>query len=164
MIKTSLIYASIVISSIFAAPFAHAGSKTCPSAKNIVEVAKANGQFTTLLAALDAASLTETVAKTQNITVFAPTDAAFAALPAGTVDALLGDIPALTNILTYHVVGAKVASSVAVTLTEATMLNGEKVTIRFDGENLFINDSKVIIKDVAASNGIIHVIDAVLLP
>jgi transforming growth factor-beta-induced protein len=131
---------------------------------NIVEVATAAGSFKTLLAAAGAAGLADTLATTENITVFAPTDEAFAKLPAGTVEALLNDLPALRNILTYHVVGARVPSSDAVTLTEATMLNGLKVKVRFDGRDLFINDSKVITKDIMAKNGIIHVIDAVLLP
>ncbi len=132
--------------------------------RNIVEVAAAAGSFKTLLAAAQAAGLAETLATTQNLTVFAPTDDAFAKLPEGTVEGLLNDIPALRNILTYHVVGAKVPSSVAVTLTEATMLNGQKVSVRYDGQDLFINDSKVVVKDIPASNGIIHVIDTVLLP
>lgn len=132
--------------------------------RNIVEVAQAAGNFKTLLAAAQAAGLAETLATTDNITVFAPTDEAFAKLPAGAVDGLLNDLPALRNVLTYHVVGAKVPSEVAVTLTEATMLNGKKVSVRFDGENLFINDAKVIAKDIPAKNGIIHVIDTVLLP
>lgn len=132
--------------------------------RNIVEVAAAAGSFKTLLAAAQAAGLAETLATTENLTVFAPTDDAFAKLPAGTVEGLLNDIPALRNILTYHVVGAKVPSSVAVTLTEASMLNGQKVSVRYDGQDLFINDSKVVVKDIPAKNGIIHVIDTVLIP
>jgi uncharacterized surface protein with fasciclin (FAS1) repeats len=139
-------------------------SDTKGEERNIVEVAQASGNFKTLLAAAEAAGLAETLATTNDITVFAPTDEAFAKLPPGTVEGLLKDIPALKNILTYHVVGAKVPATVAVTLTEATMLNGEKVTVRFDGKDLFINDSKVIATDVQAKNGVIHVIDAVLLP
>jgi transforming growth factor-beta-induced protein len=135
-----------------------------PELGNIVEVAQAAGNFKTLLAAASAAGLADTLATTENITVFAPTDAAFAKLPAGTVEALLNDLPTLRNILTYHVVGAKVPASVAVTLTEATMLNGKKVAIRLEGSDLFINNAKVIVTDIQAKNGIIHVIDAVLLP
>jgi uncharacterized surface protein with fasciclin (FAS1) repeats len=148
----------------------HAGSQAALGGgsgceqRNIIEVAESAGSFKTLLAAVSAAGLTETLATTQNLTVFAPTDAAFAQLPEGAVEALLKNIPALQNVLTYHVVGAKVPSKVAVGLTEATMLNGQKVEIRFDGQDLFINESKVIVKDIPAKNGIIHVIDAVLLP
>lgn len=132
--------------------------------RNIVEVAQAAGSFKTLLAAAEAAGLAETLATTENLTVFAPTDEAFAKLPLGTVEGLLKDIPALKNVLTYHVVGARVPASVAVRLSEAMMLNGREVAIRFDGTDLFINESKVIVKDVKAKNGIIHVIDAVLIP
>jgi uncharacterized surface protein with fasciclin (FAS1) repeats len=132
--------------------------------RNIVEVAQAAGNFNTLLAAAQAAGLAETLATTDNLTVFAPTDEAFAKLPAGTVDALLKDLPALRNVLTYHVIGSKVPASVAVTLTKATMLNGSDVAIRLDGKDLFINSSKVIVTDVPAKNGVIHVIDAVLIP
>jgi len=134
------------------------------TAKNIVEVAQEFGNFKTLLQAATAAGLADTLATTDNITVFAPTDEAFAKIPAATLDALLKDKPALTDVLTYHVVGSKVPASVAVTLTEATMLDGKKVSVRFDGHDLFINNSKVIAKDIQAKNGIIHVIDTVLLP
>jgi uncharacterized surface protein with fasciclin (FAS1) repeats len=132
--------------------------------KNIVEVAQESGNFKTLLQAATAAGLADTLATTDNLTVFAPTDEAFAKIPAETLDALLKDTPALRDVLTYHVVGAKVPASVAVTLTEATMLNGKKVTVRFDGQDLFINNAKVIAKDIPAKNGVIHVIDTVLLP
>lgn len=136
----------------------------CPQKKNIVETAKAAGNFNTLLAAADAAGLVETLSTAKNITVFAPTDAAFAKLPEGTVEALLEQPEVLKDILLYHVVGAKVPASDAVRLTSATMLNGKDVTIRLEDGKLFINDSQVIATDIKASNGIIHVIDAVLLP
>lgn len=138
----------------------------CTAPKNIIEVAKAAGQFKTLLAAVDAAGLTQTLETTNDLTVFAPTDDAFAKLPEGTVASLLNNIPVLKDILLYHVVGAAVPASTAVTLTKATMLNGKDVKIFFDKEQkrLFINDSVVVAADVKASNGIIHVIDAVLIP
>lgn len=145
-------------------PRAEANLKEDSTAKNIVEVAQEFGNFKTLLQAATAAGLADTLATTDNITVFAPTDEAFAKIPAATLEALLRDKPALTDVLTYHVLGAKVPASVAVTLTEATMLDGKKVSLRFDGHDLFINNSKVIAKDVQAKNGIIHVIDTVLLP
>lgn len=143
---------------------ATAFAEDCPSRKNIIEVARDAGQFNTLLAAVEAAGLTETLATSENITVFAPTDAAFAALPDGTVDGLLRDIPTLTAVLTYHVVGAKVPASVAITLPKADTLNGKEISLRFDGTDLFVNQAKVIMKDIEASNGLIHVIDSVLLP
>jgi transforming growth factor-beta-induced protein len=142
----------------------YAALKASVAEKNIVEVAQEAGNFKTLLQAATAAGLTDTLANTDNLTVFAPTDEAFAKIPAATLDALLKDTSALSDVLTYHIVGAKVPASVAVTLTEATMLNGKKVTISYDGQDLFINDAKVIAKDIQAKNGIIHVIDTVLLP
>jgi uncharacterized surface protein with fasciclin (FAS1) repeats len=97
-------------------------------------------------------------------TVFAPTDAAFAALPAGTVEGLLQDIPTLTSILTYHVVSGAVDAATVVELPSATTLNGADVTIRVEGGNVFVNDAQVIITDIMVANGIVHVIDGVLLP
>jgi len=135
---------------------------------NIIEVATAAGNFTTLLAALDAAGLTSTFEGTDEYTVLAPTDDAFAALLATLgIDAptLLAD-PGLTDILTYHVLAGSVPASVVVTLTEATTLNGADITITVDGNgNVFINDSvQVTVTDIPASNGIIHVLDGVLSP
>ena len=132
--------------------------------KDIVEVAVADGRFTTLAAALEAAGLVETLKGEGPFTVFAPTDEAFAKLPAGTVEALLKDIPALTNILLYHVVEGKVMAADAVKLDKAKMVSGKEVMIRVEGDKVFVNDSQVILTDIQASNGVIHVIDAVLLP
>lgn len=129
----------------------------------IIGVADSVGDFTTLLAAVDAAGLTETLQGDGPFTVFAPTDAAFAALPEGTVDALLADIPALTDILLYHVAGAEVSSSAVVEMSLVTALNGVDLKVTTDG-GVFINDAEVTVADVEASNGVIHVIDAVLLP
>jgi transforming growth factor-beta-induced protein len=154
-----------LISVVLAQHGAHAFADGCPTeSKNIVEVAQEAGQFNTLLAAASAAGLAETLATAQDITVFAPTDDAFAKLPEGTVESLLAQPEVLKNILLYHVVGAKVPASVAVGLTEATMLNGDKVEIRLEDGKLFLNSSQVIVTDIPASNGVIHVIDAVLIP
>ena len=169
MKSVSKIIVSIALT-MFAASCGMAKSETeaAPNAsvaeKNIVEIAQEAGNFKTLLQAATVAGLADTLATTDNITVFAPTDEAFAKIPPATLDALLKDIPSLRDVLTYHVVGAQVPACVAVTLTEATMLDGKKVTVRFDGQDLFINDAKVIAKDIQAKNGIIHVIDTVLLP
>ncbi len=130
---------------------------------NIVEIAVADGRFTTLVAALQAAGLDETLAGEGSFTVFAPTDDAFAKLPEGTVEALLEDIPALTDILLYHVVDGKVLAEDVVMLSEAKTLNGRYVDIRVEDGMVYINDAQVIITDIMASNGIIHVIDTVLL-
>jgi uncharacterized surface protein with fasciclin (FAS1) repeats len=130
---------------------------------NIVETAVDAGSFTTLVAAVQAADLDGTLASDGPFTVFAPTDAAFAALPAGTVDALLNDIPTLTQILLYHVVGGEVLAEDVVNLTSATTLQGSSVSIDASS-GVKINDANVTTTDIRASNGVIHVIDAVLLP
>jgi transforming growth factor-beta-induced protein len=135
-----------------------------PESKTIVDIAVEDGRFETLVAAVTAAGLVDTLSGDGPFTVFAPTDEAFAALPAGTVEALLADIPALTEILTYHVVSGAVSSSVVVGLESAETIAGPDVTIRVDGGNVLINDAQVIIADIQASNGIIHVIDKVLIP
>lgn len=133
-------------------------------AKNIVDTAVADGRFTTLVAALQAADLVETLKGEGPFTVFAPTDDAFAKLPEGTVEALLKDIPTLTDILLYHVVSGKVMAADVVNLTSADTVLGKPVTIKVDMGKVYINESEVIITDIETSNGVIHVIDAVLLP
>ena len=130
----------------------------------IVEIAVADGRFETLVAAVTAADLAETLSGEGPFTVFAPTDDAFAALPAGTVEALLEDIPALTQILLYHVVAGDVRAADVVTLDSAETLQGGSVSITVEDGAVRINDALVVITDVVASNGVIHVIDAVLLP
>jgi uncharacterized surface protein with fasciclin (FAS1) repeats len=135
-------------------------------AKSIAEIAVEDGRFTTLVAALDAAGLVDTLAGEGQFTVFAPVDDAFATLPEGTVESLLEDPQgALTNILLYHVVEGAVPAETVVTLDSATTLQGSDVSITVTDDGVFLNDTvKVIITDVIASNGIIHVIDGVLLP
>ena len=135
-----------------------------PVANTIVDIAVKDGRFTTLVTALQAAGLADTLKGTGPFTVFAPTDAAFNKLPAGTVDNLLKDIPTLKNILLYHVVSGKVMAADVVKLTSANTLLGKPVTITVSGGNVTINDSKVIQTDIVASNGVIHVIDTVLSP
>jgi len=130
---------------------------------DIVDTAVAAGSFTTLVAAVTAAGLVDTLKGAGPFTVFAPTDEAFAKLPAGTVEALLQDIPKLTKILTYHVVAGKVMAADVVKLTSAKTVEGSEVKI--DASNgVKINDSTVTTADVAADNGVIHIIDTVLLP
>ncbi|MEG4505953.1 fasciclin domain-containing protein [Microcoleus sp. F6_B4] len=130
---------------------------------DIVDTAVSAGSFTTLVAAVQAAGLVETLKGPGPFTVFAPTDEAFAKLPEGTVDALLQDIPKLTKILTYHVVSGKVLAADAVKLTSAPTVEGSEVKI--DASNgVKINDATVTQADVAADNGVIHIIDSVLLP
>lgn len=130
----------------------------------IVDLAVGDGRFKTLVAALQAAGLAGTLSGSGPFTVFAPTDAAFSALPAGTVDGLLKDIPALKNILTYHVVSGKVLAGDVVKLNSARTLQGGDVKIRTEAGNVYVNNAKVVQTDVIGSNGVIHVIDSVLLP
>ena len=134
--------------------------------QSIAEIAVEDGRFTTLVAALTAADLVDTMAGEGSFTVFAPTDDAFAALPEGTVEALLADIPALTDILLYHVLGDAVMSETALTLdgSDVETLSGASFTVSVRDGSLYIDDSQVIIADIEASNGVIHVIDAVLIP
>ena len=133
---------------------------------DIVDTAVADGRFTTLAAALGAAELVETLKGEGPFTVFAPTDDAFAALPEGTVESLLlpENKQALTDILLYHVVAGKVMAADVVSLTEAETVFGQNVSIKVDMGKVYINESEVIITDIETSNGVIHVIDAVLLP
>lgn len=130
---------------------------------DIVDTAVAAGSFTTLVAAVEAAGLVETLKGEGPFTVFAPTDEAFAALPEGTVDALLADPAALAAILTYHVVpGAVMSSALTEGMTAATV-NGAEVTFTLEG-GAKINGANIVQADIAATNGVIHVIDQVILP
>ena len=132
---------------------------------DIVEVATEAGSFTTLLTAATAAGLVETLQGDGPFTVFAPTDEAFAALPEGTLDSLLADPEALDDILLYHVVSGEVTSDQVVELTEATTVQGAPIAISVMDGTVTLNDSATVVTaDVPASNGVIHVIDAVLLP
>ncbi len=139
-------------------------STTAAPAKDIVAVAIENGNFTTLAKALTAAGLVETLQGPGPFTVFAPTDAAFAKLPAGTVDALLLDIPRLRSLLTYHVVAGKVEAKDVVNLSTANSVEGSAISIRVVDGKVMINDATVVTADVQASNGVIHVIDTVIMP
>ena len=134
--------------------------------KDIVDTAVEAGTFKTLAAALQAAGLVETLKGDGPFTVFAPTDEAFAKLPAGTVEDLLKpeNKDKLAGILTYHVVKGKVMAADAVKLTSADTVNGKPLAIMVDGDTVMINDAKVTAVDIAASNGVIHVIDSVVLP
>ncbi|MDI6839198.1 MAG: fasciclin domain-containing protein, partial [Rhizobiaceae bacterium] len=134
--------------------------------KDIVDTAVEAGQFKTLAAALDAAGLVTTLKGAGPFTVFAPTDEAFAKLPAGTVEGLLKpeNKQKLTEILTYHVVPGKVMAADVAGLDEAKTVNGKAIDITVDGQSVKVNDASVIKADIAASNGVIHVIDTVIMP
>jgi transforming growth factor-beta-induced protein len=144
----------------------HKAPKSYGATGNIVETAKSAGQFNTLLAAAKAAGLAETLMGEGPFTVFAPTDAAFSKLPDGTVETLLKpeNKKLLQSILLYHVVPAKVKAEKVVTMENATTVGGQRVDIRVRNDNVFIDGAQVISTDVMASNGIIHVIDTVLMP
>ena len=135
-----------------------------PPASTVVDIIVNSPDHTTLETAVLAAGLAGTLSGDGPFTVFAPTDAAFAALPAGTLDAVLADIDLLTAILTYHVVGAAALSTDLSNGQVIETLNGESVTVTIDANGVFINDAEVIVADLVADNGVVHVIDAVLLP
>jgi uncharacterized surface protein with fasciclin (FAS1) repeats len=135
-----------------------------PPTDDIVDIAAGNSAFSTLVAAVQAAGLVETLKSAGPFTVFAPTDAAFAKLPEGTVAALLNDIPALTNILLYHVVPGIVSADQVAGLASATSAMGESFTIDVNSGGIFVDSAQVIGTDIFASNGVIHVIDSVIIP
>jgi uncharacterized surface protein with fasciclin (FAS1) repeats len=131
--------------------------------KNIVETAREAGSFTTLLAAVDAAGLGDTLADGGPFTVFAPTDEAFAKLPEGKVESLLADPARLTEVLTYHVVPGRVTAAAAAGLSSAPTLQGDELPISIDG-GVHVGAANIVSADIEAANGVIHVIDRVLLP
>ena len=155
----TFVLASLTLST--AAHADHHGMK-----KDIVDVAAANGSFSTLVAAVKAAGLVDTLKGDGPFTVFAPTDEAFAKLPAGTVENLLKseNKDKLTAILTYHVVSGKVMAADVVKLDSAATVQGQSVNVTINDGSVMINNANVVMADVKASNGVIHVIDTVLLP
>jgi uncharacterized surface protein with fasciclin (FAS1) repeats len=161
---------NLAFASVFAAPvFADHHESTDASAKstqNIVAIASSNPQFSTLVAALKAADLVGTLEGAGPFTVFAPTDAAFAKLPAGTLDSLLKpeNKAKLAAILTYHVVAGNVLAADVVKLNTAKTVNGQSVAIAVNGGKVSIDGANVSTTDIKASNGVIHVIDSVILP
>lgn len=157
--------AALVAAPAFAAHHAKDDMKEMKSAGNIVEVAAGNSDFSTLVAAVKAAGLVDTLSGPGPFTVFAPNNAAFAKLPAGTVESLLlpENKAKLTAILTYHVVGAKVMAADVAGLTEAKTVNGKSAKVD-TSMGVKIDNATVIATDIGASNGVIHVIDTVLMP
>src|SRR4051794_9378334 len=133
------------------------------SAADIVDTAISAGQFKTLVKAVQEAGLVDTLKGAGPFTVFAPTDAAFAKLPAGTLEALLNDKAKLQKILTYHVVAGEVKAA-DVKPGAVKTVEGQSLQVRTKGGAVMVNDSKVIKTDIMASNGVIHVIDTVMLP
>ena len=160
--KTLIAVVATLGISINAAAGHHASDKSA----DIVDVAVSAGQFNTLAAALTAAGLVDTLKGEGPFTVFAPTDEAFAKLPAGTVEYLLEpeNREQLVAILTYHVVPGKVYAADVVKLNSATTVNGADVTITVRDDGVAVDDANIVKTDIAASNGVIHVIDTVILP
>ena len=144
--------------SMFAAA-GHHGMK-----KDIVDTAVAAGDFSTLVTAVKAAGLVETLKGEGPFTVFAPTDAAFEKVPTDTLNALLADKAALANVLTYHVVAGNVMAADVVKLTSAVTVQGQAVSIEVKDGKVYVDGAQVVATDIKASNGVIHVIDAVILP
>lgn len=141
----------------------HEGHSADMAKTTIVSVAADNGSFSTLLAALDAAALTATLESDGPFTVFAPTEEAFAALPPGALDNLLANPDQLTQVLKLHVVAGNVTAAEVVNLTSVTTVEGSSLPVDTT-DGVRIGGAKVIVTDVAADNGVIHVIDAVILP
>lgn len=132
---------------------------------DIVEIAAADGRFTTLVKAVEAAGLVETLKGAGPFTVFAPTDEAFGKLPPGALDGLIEDVPALKNVLLYHVLPGKVMAADVVKLVSAATALGPEIVIATTPEGaVTINGATVLIADIEAKNGVIHVIDAVIIP
>ena len=158
----NLILTALVAFGVFSGATSHA-NVNCPQQADIVDTAVKAGQFKTLAAALNAADLVSTLKGEGPFTVFAPLDSAFAKLPDGTVEALLKDIPALKNILLYHVVAGQIGPRSLLGMGEIATLQGNNVRIEKRNGKLFVNESQVV-SVVKASNGIIYVVDSVLLP
>ena len=164
MIRTSR-YALAAVAAVVTLS-ACASTPMATEPRNIVQVATQNGSFNTLVAAVKAAGLAETLQGAGPFTVFAPTDAAFAKLPPGTVDALLANKEALASILTYHVVSGKTVAADITRMNGAmpSTVNGQPLNITVSNGRVYVNGAQVVTADVQASNGVIHVIDAVLMP
>lgn len=158
--------ANLVVAAVAALGLTVGSMNARAAEKDIIDTAVAVSQFKTLATALDAAGLVDTLKGDGPFTVFAPTDEAFAKLPPGTLEDLLKpeNKEQLTAILTYHVVPGRVEAEEVVKLQEAKTVNGKMLDIKMKGDTAMVNDAKVTKTDIAASNGVIHVIDAVILP
>jgi uncharacterized surface protein with fasciclin (FAS1) repeats len=152
------------VAALAVAAAAPAGAESSAQRKNFVQTAAATGQFDTLAMLLTKAGLVRTLERKGPYTVFAPTDAAFAKVPKSTVNALLADKAKLRAVLLYHVVAGKVTAAQVTELDSAKTASGKSVRIRTTGGSVFVNNAKVTKADVPASNGVIHVVNRVLLP
>jgi uncharacterized surface protein with fasciclin (FAS1) repeats len=140
------------------------GSASAAPKKDIVETAAASPQFSTLVSLVKKAGLVGTLSGTKNYTVFAPTNAAFAKVPKKTLNELAADKAMLRKVLLYHVLPGKVPASQVLKKKSATTAEGSKVTFSVRGMNAFVNEAKIVKTDIRCSNGIVHAINAVLLP
>ncbi len=165
MKNTFLFTTALAFAAVVPASYAAEEKAAVVEKMDIVDVAAANADFSTLVAAVKAAGLVETLKGDGPFTVFAPTNEAFAALPAGTVEDLLKpeNKEKLVKILTYHVMAGKVMAA-DVKAGEAATVQGDMATIKIEGETVMIDEAKVTKTDIAASNGVIHVIDKVIMP
>lgn len=157
---TFMLTAALMLSTLGAAQ----GTAVTPAETTIAGIVSTNPNFSTLLAAVKAAGLVETLSGTGPFTVFAPTNAAFAKIPKADLDALLNDPEKLKAVLLYHVVAGKVMAADVVKLTAAKTVNGADISVQTDGSIIILNNATISRADVPASNGVIHVIDKVLLP
>jgi len=166
MIASVIVVVVLAVSTQAFIPSTQFARKSSLMMADIVDTAVGAGSFNTLAAALTAAGLVPTLKGPGPFTVFAPTDEAFAKLPPGTVDSLLKDIPALTSILTYHVVPGKVLAETVVTLNgkKVKTVNGAEVTITVNADGVKVDGAKVVTTDIVTDNGVIHVIDSVIIP
>ena len=170
MVRSTKMLLSIAGAAMLALTTSAGAQMSAPKAmagqKNIVQVAVEAGNFKTLVAALQAADLVTALEGKGPFTVFAPSDAAFAKLPAGTVEALLKDPKALAAILTYHVIPGKVmaADVIKAGKVKPKTLNGADLDIEVRGGKVYVNNAMVTATDIVASNGVIHVIDTVVMP
>lgn len=162
--RIALIFAGLILALAALPAAANNHGDSHGDKKTIVETAQEAGQFSTLLAAVEAAGLVDVLSGEGPFTVFAPTDAAFAAIPEDQLAAILADTELLTAILTYHVVSGKVMAADVVNLTSATTVQGSDITITVSDGGVQVDGANVVVTDIEASNGVIHVIDAVITP
>ena len=159
----TLIRTAAVALTVFAGAAVRADRAAAPS-KDVVDTAVAAGDFTTLAKALQAAGLVDTLKGPGPFTVFAPTDEAFAKLPPGTLDSLLKDKSKLTQVLTYHVVAGRVSAAQVGKMKSAKTVEGQSLRITHANGGVQVDNANVVKADIGASNGVIHVIDTVVLP
>jgi uncharacterized surface protein with fasciclin (FAS1) repeats len=165
-LRTGRIAAAAIIGLAAAEAGAQGAAQTTSSAKDIVTIASEAGSFNTLVTAVKAAGLVETLQGAGPFTVFAPNDAAFAKLPPGTLEGLLKDKAQLTAVLTYHVVPGRImaADVVKAGMAKPTTVNGKSLNIEVRNGQVFVDGARVVSTDITAKNGVIHVLDAVVLP